>query len=229
MTNDAGATVGRVLSDARQVAILEWAKSEGKPTGSMKDVAAAAAEFYRLPYLERRKWYVRPDRVSVALAEEGYERSAEAIAAYRRSGDASHALKVVGMDMGIPWVEQKRNAQGQVEILQSDLKPPEDPNGDHDRMELAELEAREHGLYDAMGLQLPDDTEDEAEVMTEAAKALEAAREVLPKQDLAIFLLCEVDGKPLREVATEFRMSYRQVTQIVAEVKQKLNGILIDA
>jgi hypothetical protein len=231
---DASSIVGRLLSDTRMVAAMEWGASVGMST-SQKDAGALMAAFHKLPYEERRKWYVRPSAFAARLARASLDgdtsensREAEALAAYRKSGDASHAMRVVGVEFDTGWVEQKRNSQGLVEILACDLG--HDPDSDLNQMELAEMRGREDGLYEGLSAQVPESQDDEGIVQPEQANALLAiARETLPQEWLAVFLLAEVDGMSRREIARQMGMSQREVRRVVDATRHKLRSIAEEA
>jgi DNA-directed RNA polymerase specialized sigma24 family protein len=152
------------------------------------------------------------------------EQKQKAIKAYQKSGDAKHALRAAGIELDDGWVEQKRNSQGMVEILLSDINAPEEMEG-LNVMEGIEAHARSEGLYDGLPQSLPEDVVDEAVALSDADRLLKLARDTIPQQHLAMFLAVEVDQQPLRAVAKEFNLSYRQVWQTVDSVRDSLRRI----
>ena len=152
------------------------------------------------------------------------EQEKKLVKAYLQSGDASHAYRKVGIELNDGWTEQKRNARGLVEILESDLHLPEEATG-MNAMEYAESVARSDGLYDGLPQSLPEEATDAAVALTDADKMLKIARESIAPERFAIFLAVEVDNLPLRTVAKEFNLSYRQGWQTVDSVRDSLRRI----
>lgn len=214
---NAQSELGRRISDAREAAIQLWAASTGQET---ENVVALREKFYALPYEERRIWHVRPgSRMAPSPTPPEEPRLVEA---YRRSGDAVNAYRTVGVELGVPWVEQKRNSRGVVEILTCDMPPPEAGTGDV--LEAAEGEARREGMYDPAFADEPTPPDEEVEFVS-PQQLLARAREAVSQQSLAVFLAVEVDGVSVRQVAREMGMSPRQVTQIVDQVKTVLRNL----
>lgn len=156
------------------------------------------------------------------------EQKQKAIKAYAKSGDAKHALRAAGIDLNDGWVEQKRNSRGLVEILAADINPSEEMEG-LNILEQLESTARSEGLYDGLPQSLPEDVTDAAVALSDADKLLALARETIPQSHLGMFLAVEVDQQPLRVVAKEFGVSYRQVWQTVDSVRETLQRLADEA
>jgi DNA-directed RNA polymerase specialized sigma24 family protein len=213
-----------VLSTAQDLMIYNWANQTGYQIVG-DGIVKARETFYALPYSERRKYYVRPKAYGPSDEDMSPAAIRKAISAYKASGDAVHAIKAVGIEMESTWIDQKRNSQGIVEILNSDLFD-RDESGEFTPVEYLESQARDSGLYDAtQHQQLPEPVEDQAAALSCADSLLAVARQRLPEASFGMFLAVEVDGQSLRDVAKEFGVSYRQVWQTLDLVRNTLRGI----